>query len=67
MYVDTCNRWEGANFGVEPLLRQGYGPITKDLEIDIIPKAGHWIADENSVWVAKRIQYSSIMKDFSCR
>ncbi|KAK6948865.1 hypothetical protein Daesc_008936 [Daldinia eschscholtzii] len=49
-YVDTCNRWEGANFVVEPLLRQGYGPITKDLEIDIIPKAGHWIADENSVW-----------------
>ncbi|KAL7620857.1 hypothetical protein AAE478_009855 [Parahypoxylon ruwenzoriense] len=45
-----------ASLGVESLLRQSFDPIASDLELDIIPKAGHWIADENPVWVANRIQ-----------
>ncbi|KAI1374258.1 putative hydrolase [Hypoxylon crocopeplum] len=44
-----------ASFGFEAALQQGFGPIVSDLEIDIIPKAGHWIADENPLWVANRI------------
>ncbi|KAI1464405.1 putative hydrolase [Daldinia caldariorum] len=45
-----------ASIGVEPLLRQSFGPITTDLEFDVVPKAGHWITDENPAWTAKRIQ-----------
>ncbi|KAF4980437.1 hypothetical protein FZEAL_3553 [Fusarium zealandicum] len=44
-----------ASLGIEPVLRQTFEPISSDLQIDIIPKAGHWIADENPTWVAKRV------------
>ncbi|KAI1105618.1 putative hydrolase [Jackrogersella minutella] len=45
-----------ASFGLRDQLKGFYGPVASDLEVDIIPKAGHWIADENPVWVANRIQ-----------
>ncbi|KAI0169960.1 putative hydrolase [Hypoxylon sp. FL1284] len=45
-----------ANFGIEGILDQLFGPVAKDLETDVVPKAGHWVADENPVWVANRIQ-----------
>ncbi|KAH7311282.1 Alpha/Beta hydrolase protein [Stachybotrys elegans] len=43
-----------ASLGLEDSLRSTFEPFTEDLELDIIPKAGHWIADENPVWVANR-------------
>ncbi|CAJ2501860.1 Uu.00g047130.m01.CDS01 [Anthostomella pinea] len=45
-----------ASFGIEANLHQVFDPIATDLEIAIVPKAGHWIADENPVWVADRVQ-----------
>ncbi|RYP91941.1 hypothetical protein DL770_001915 [Monosporascus sp. CRB-9-2] len=44
-----------ASLGLEPVLKQSFEPIASDLELDIIPKAGHWIADENPEWVANRV------------
>jgi pimeloyl-ACP methyl ester carboxylesterase len=32
-----------ASTGIPTALKQLYGPIASDLEIDVIPKAGHWI------------------------
>ncbi|RYP09974.1 hypothetical protein DL765_008243 [Monosporascus sp. GIB2] len=44
-----------ASVGTEPALKQFFEPIASDLEVDIIPKAGHWSADENPEWVANRV------------
>ncbi|RYP51203.1 hypothetical protein DL768_003409 [Monosporascus sp. mg162] len=44
-----------ASLGLGPVLEQSFEPIASDLELDIIPKAGHWIADENPEWVANRV------------
>ncbi|KAI0383579.1 putative hydrolase [Hypomontagnella monticulosa] len=44
-----------ASLGLESMLRQSYEPIASDLEVDVTPKAGHWVADENPTWVANRI------------
>ncbi|KAI9148164.1 Soluble epoxide hydrolase [Paramyrothecium foliicola] len=43
-----------ASLGLQDLLESSFGPIAEDLELDIIPQAGHWIADENPEWVALR-------------
>ncbi|KAK3385954.1 Alpha/Beta hydrolase protein [Podospora didyma] len=32
-----------------------FANVSTNVEADIVPKAGHWIADENPDWVAKRI------------
>ncbi|KAI6083932.1 putative hydrolase [Hypoxylon rubiginosum] len=45
-----------ASLGLESALKQSYGSVAADLEIDIVPKAGHWIADENPTWVANRVR-----------
>lgn len=37
------------------LVEQVYGPIGTNVTADVVPKAGHWIADENPSWVAQRI------------
>ncbi|KAK0727534.1 Alpha/Beta hydrolase protein [Lasiosphaeria miniovina] len=37
------------------LTQLAYQNISSNLEADVVPKAGHWIADENPVWVANRI------------
>ncbi|KAI8950720.1 Alpha/Beta hydrolase protein [Xylaria longipes] len=34
-----------ASSGIPSALRQSYDPVAKDLEIDVIPKAGHWIGE----------------------
>lgn len=34
-----------ASLGFEAALKQSYGSVTEDLEIDIVPKAGHWIGE----------------------
>ncbi|RYP36759.1 hypothetical protein DL766_001795 [Monosporascus sp. MC13-8B] len=44
-----------ASVGNELALKQFFESIASDLEVDIIPKAGHWIADENPEWVANRV------------
>ncbi|KAF4468992.1 phenylacetyl- ligase [Fusarium albosuccineum] len=44
-----------ASLGLESVLRQSFEPISSDVELDIIPKAGHWIADENPRWTARRV------------
>ncbi|KAJ4268985.1 hypothetical protein NW762_003056 [Fusarium torreyae] len=44
-----------ASLGLRSVLRQSFEPISSDLEIDVVPKAGHWIADENPKWTANRV------------
>ncbi|KAI1491243.1 Alpha/Beta hydrolase protein [Biscogniauxia mediterranea] len=44
-----------ASLGIESDLRQSFSPVSNNLEVDVVPKAGHWIADENPVWVANRV------------
>jgi pimeloyl-ACP methyl ester carboxylesterase len=34
-----------ASTGIPSLLQQLYSPVADDLEIDVIPKAGHWIGE----------------------
>ncbi|KUI66723.1 Soluble epoxide hydrolase [Cytospora mali] len=41
-----------ASFAAE--VESVWGPVVDDLVADVVPKAGHWIADENPVWVANR-------------
>lgn len=33
-----------------------FQPIASNLTVDVTPKAGHWLADENPGWVAARIE-----------
>ena len=35
-----------ASLGLRPLLRSIFSPLAADLEIDIVPKAGHWIGKQ---------------------
>uniref|UniRef100_A0A4E9EEA4 AB hydrolase-1 domain-containing protein n=1 Tax=Gibberella zeae TaxID=5518 RepID=A0A4E9EEA4_GIBZA len=44
-----------ASLGLKAVIQKSYEPISTNLEIDVIPKAGHWIADENPKWTAKRL------------
>ncbi|KAF5671415.1 haloacetate dehalogenase H-1 [Fusarium heterosporum] len=44
-----------ASLGLKSVLRQTFKPISSNVEIDVIPKAGHWIADENPKWTANRV------------
>ncbi|KAI1052292.1 hypothetical protein LB507_007569 [Fusarium sp. FIESC RH6] len=44
-----------ASLGLESVLKDSFEPISENVELDIIPKAGHWIADENPNWTAKRV------------
>ncbi|KAJ4424754.1 hypothetical protein N0V82_000473 [Gnomoniopsis sp. IMI 355080] len=45
----------GGEAGFGQGVGDAFGPVMADLTADIVPKAGHWIADENPVWVANRI------------
>ncbi|KAL7940541.1 Alpha/Beta hydrolase protein [Trichoderma barbatum] len=44
-----------ASFGIPSALRQAFSPASDHLQVDVVPKAGHWIADENPKWLATRI------------
>ncbi|KAL8382249.1 hypothetical protein RB595_006167 [Gaeumannomyces hyphopodioides] len=35
--------------------RQIFSPVFSDLQADVVPHAGHWIADENPAWFARRV------------
>ncbi|KAL7904758.1 Alpha/Beta hydrolase protein [Trichoderma velutinum] len=45
----------GGEASLGPFVEQVWGNVSSRLEMDVIPKAGHWIADENPAWVAKRV------------
>ena len=45
-----------SSFAPVSALQSAWGPTSRDIEYDIVPKAGHWVADENPVWVANRVQ-----------
>ncbi|KAB5577832.1 Alpha/Beta hydrolase protein [Coniochaeta sp. 2T2.1] len=45
----------GGEASLGPIVRMAFENTSSDLEVDIVPKAGHWIADENPVWVANRV------------
>jgi len=44
-----------ASFAPEEQLRAAFGPVAKDLTTYVIPKAGHWIGDENPNASAQRV------------
>ncbi|KAK6085883.1 alpha beta hydrolase fold protein [Seiridium cupressi] len=44
-----------SSFGIPSILQKLMGNFSDTTEIDVVPKAGHWIADENPVWVANRV------------
>ncbi|KAJ5382975.1 hypothetical protein N7517_000886 [Penicillium concentricum] len=44
-----------ASFAPGSVLQQNFGPVSSDLQVDVIPKAGHWVLDESPVWVADRL------------
>ncbi|KIW12205.1 hypothetical protein PV08_09481 [Exophiala spinifera] len=46
----------GGEASLGPAGKSLWANITTDLEVDVVPKAGHWIADENPAWVAARVQ-----------
>ncbi|KAI1334158.1 alpha/beta-hydrolase [Xylariaceae sp. FL0016] len=49
-----------ANFSPAEYLHKHYDPVGTDVEVDVIPHAGHWIGEENPDWVADRVhQYLS--------
>lgn len=44
----------GGEASLGPFLNLWQG-VASDLSTDVVPKAGHWIADENPRWVARRV------------
>ena len=44
-----------ASLGMMDVLRASFEPISDNVELEVIPKAGHWIADENPEWTAQRV------------
>lgn len=44
-----------ASLAPESVLKQFWGNVSHNVTYDIVPKAGHWIADENPEWVAQRL------------
>ncbi|UKZ76931.1 hypothetical protein TrVFT333_004646 [Trichoderma virens FT-333] len=45
----------GGEASLGPFANQAWGDVAGNLETDVIPKAEHWIADENPAWVARRV------------
>ncbi|KAL6867171.1 Alpha/Beta hydrolase protein [Trichoderma novae-zelandiae] len=45
----------GGEASLGPFASQAWGNMTSHLETDVVPKAGHWIADENPAWVTRRV------------
>ncbi|KAL8314721.1 hypothetical protein RB593_008366 [Gaeumannomyces tritici] len=38
-----------------PAAKSIFSPVFSDLQADVVPHAGHWIADENPTWLARRV------------
>ncbi|KAK3364355.1 Alpha/Beta hydrolase protein [Lasiosphaeria hispida] len=45
----------GGEASLGPAVDQVLAGVAAHVEADVVPKAGHWIADENPVWVANRV------------
>lgn len=45
-----------ASMAPADVVRQLWSPVSENLEVDVAPKAGHWIPDENPTWLANRAQ-----------
>ena len=45
----------GGEAGTGPLLNKFWGPVGTNVTVDVVPKAGHFPADENPTWLAKRL------------
>lgn len=45
----------GGEASFDKTIGELYKNVTTELEVDAVPKAGHWIADENPEWVAQRV------------
>ncbi|KAL6793297.1 putative hydrolase [Trichoderma sp. SZMC 28013] len=45
----------GGEAGTAAILHELWPPVGTNVEVDIVPKAGHFPADENPNWVAQRI------------
>ncbi|KAF2099693.1 putative hydrolase [Rhizodiscina lignyota] len=47
----------GGEASISPvsLMQQIWGSVGTKVTYDVVPKAGHWIADENPNWVSKRL------------
>ncbi|KAK6450117.1 hypothetical protein FP744_10006367 [Trichoderma asperellum] len=44
-----------ASNGNEDIMRVLYSRVSTDLSTAVVPKAGHWLGDENPSWTAKRV------------
>ncbi|KAL1588710.1 hypothetical protein WHR41_02707 [Cladosporium halotolerans] len=44
-----------ASFAPESALQSAFGPVADDLTTFVVPKAGHWIGDENPMASARRV------------
>lgn len=44
-----------ASFAPASVVKQYWGKLSDNGTYDVVPKAGHWIADENPEWVAQRL------------
>ena len=44
-----------ASLAPASIINQLFDPVATNLEVDVVPKAGHWILDENPNWVARRV------------
>ncbi|KAL6699245.1 hypothetical protein J3F84DRAFT_346112 [Trichoderma pleuroticola] len=45
----------GGEAGIAAILHELWPPVGTNVEVDIVPKAGHFPADENPNWVAQSI------------
>ncbi|KAH8806063.1 Alpha/Beta hydrolase protein [Xylogone sp. PMI_703] len=45
----------GGEASLGPASKAIWGNVSSHLQTDIVSKAGHWIADENPIWVANRV------------
>ncbi|KAF2251979.1 alpha/beta-hydrolase [Trematosphaeria pertusa] len=43
-----------ASFAPASLLNESWGGVSSNFVAEVIPKAGHWIGDENPTWTANR-------------
>ncbi|KAH8816681.1 Alpha/Beta hydrolase protein [Xylogone sp. PMI_703] len=48
--------WGEGSMATEEISQTFWGPTAKQIQTIFVPKAGHWLADENPRWVAKFIE-----------
>ncbi|EED21272.1 hydrolase, putative [Talaromyces stipitatus ATCC 10500] len=53
--IPVLNIGGEASFGSEDILSLISSFVSKDLSVAVVPKAGHWLGDENPSWTANRV------------